>query len=56
MWLCGSESYPFAELVETFIANDDQTWVCSPCFKRRGLAEDKLVGNAPITGAACIFY
>lgn len=27
-------------------------WVCSPCFKRRGLAEDNLVGETLITGAA----
>jgi predicted peroxiredoxin len=31
--------------------NGGQIWVCSPCFKRRELAEDQLVGNALITGA-----
>jgi len=43
---------PLAELIATYIANGGQIWVCSPCFKRRGLAEDKLVSNALITGAA----
>jgi len=43
---------PLQELIESYIANDGQIWVCSPCFKRRGLAEDNLVGNTLITGAA----
>ncbi len=43
---------PLPELIESFTANGGQIWVCSPCFKRRGLADDRLVGNALITGAA----
>ncbi len=42
---------PLRDLIESFAANGGQIWVCSPCFKRRGLAEDKLVGGALITGA-----
>ncbi len=43
---------PLKELIESYLANDGQIWVCSPCFTRRGLSEDRLVGNALITGAA----
>jgi predicted peroxiredoxin len=43
---------PLPELINSYVANGGQIWVCSPCFKRRDLAEDRLVGTALITGAA----
>ncbi len=42
---------PLPALITSYVACGGQIWVCSPCFKRRGLAEDQLVGNALITGA-----
>ena len=30
---------PLAELISSFVDNGGQVWVCSPCFKRRGLSE-----------------
>jgi hypothetical protein len=42
---------PLPALIDSYVANGGQIWVCSPCFARRGLAEDRLVGNALITGA-----
>lgn len=58
---------PPAELIESFVANGGQLIVCPPCFKTRGLAEDKFVGNCVLAvgarlvelfsqGAACISY
>jgi len=29
-----------------------KVWVCSPCFKKRGLDEKRLVGGATIVGGA----
>ena len=42
---------PLRDLIASYTANGGQIWVCSPCFKRRGLADDKLVDGALITGA-----
>ncbi|HMA34132.1 MAG TPA: DsrE family protein [Chloroflexia bacterium] len=43
---------PLRELLESFTANGGTIWVCSPCFKKRALAEDKLVPGALIVGGA----
>src|SRR5215813_6742209 len=43
---------PLKELIDNFVDNGGQLWVCSPCFKKRALAEDKLVKNATIVGGA----
>jgi predicted peroxiredoxin len=58
---------PLAELIDTFVSNGGQMLVCPPCFKARGLAEDKLMPNTVFAGgarlveilgqgAACISY
>lgn len=58
---------PLAELIQTFVNNGGQLIVCPPCFKARGLTEDKLVENSVLAGgarlveilsqgAACISY
>jgi predicted peroxiredoxin len=43
---------PMKELIDSFVGNGGQIWVCSPCFKKRGLAEDKLLPNTTIVGGA----
>ncbi|MFS0644033.1 DsrE family protein [Siminovitchia sp. 179-K 8D1 HS] len=58
---------PLKELMVQFLEAGGQLWVCSPCFKKRGLDEEKLVNGAKIVGgaklieflsqgAACITY
>lgn len=41
-----------AELIANFAKAGGKIFVCSPCFKRRGLAEDSLVEGALIVGGA----
>jgi uncharacterized protein len=43
---------PLKELLETFTSNGGMIWVCSPCFTRRELSEEKLVSSATIVGGA----
>ncbi len=43
---------PLTELLANFTENGGIVWVCSPCFKKRNLAEDKLIGSATIVGGA----
>ncbi|TBL76401.1 sulfur reduction protein DsrE [Paenibacillus thalictri] len=58
---------PLKQLMEQFVEAGGTIWVCSPCFKKRGLNEEQLVGGATIVGgaklveflsqgAACITY
>jgi predicted peroxiredoxin len=58
---------PLKELMEKFAAAGGKMYVCSPCFKKRGLDEGKLVAGATVvggaklveflsTGAPCISY
>ena len=43
---------PLRELMANFAKAGGQVWVCSPCFKRRKLDEQKLVAGATIVGGA----
>lgn len=43
---------PLRKLMDDFVANGGRLYVCSPCFKKRGLDEHKLVGGATIVGGA----
>lgn len=43
---------PLAELMADFAKAGGEIWVCSPCFKKRGLDEKKLVDGAKIVGGA----
>jgi len=43
---------PLKELMENFVKAGGKIWVCSPCFKKRGLDESKLVPGATIVGGA----
>jgi len=43
---------PLKELMDNFVKAGGKIYVCSPCLKKRGLAEDKLVAGAVIVGGA----
>lgn len=43
---------PLADLIASFVEAGGQIWVCSPCFKKRGLDEGQLVDGATIVGGA----
>lgn len=40
------------DLMDNFVAAGGTIWVCSPCYKKRGLAEDALVPGALLVGGA----
>lgn len=43
---------PLRQLMGDFAASGGTMYVCSPCFKKRGLDEGKLVAGAKIVGGA----
>jgi predicted peroxiredoxin len=43
---------PLKQLMGDFVEAGGIIWVCSPCFKKRGLDEGKLVEGALIVGGA----
>src|SRR5690606_24797507 len=43
---------PLAELMSNFVAGGGTVYVCSPCFKKRGLDEENLIPGATIVGGA----
>lgn len=43
---------PLRELVANFVKAGGKIFVCSPCFKKRGLDETKLIPGATIVGGA----
>jgi predicted peroxiredoxin len=43
---------PLAELMGNFVKAGGKIYVCSPCFKKRGLDETKLVEGATVVGGA----
>lgn len=43
---------PLKDLIANFAAAGGTIYVCSPCFKKRGLDEDNLVDGAKIVGGA----
>lgn len=43
---------PLAQLIKTFTDEGGKVWVCSPCFKKRGLDEGQLIAGATIVGGA----
>jgi predicted peroxiredoxin len=43
---------PLKELMAMFEEGGGKVWVCSPCFKKRELPEDGLIGNATVVGGA----
>jgi uncharacterized protein len=45
---------PLKDLIAAFAEAGGTIWVCSPCFKKRGLDETKLVPGAKIVGGALL--
>ena len=43
---------PLKELMENFVKAGGVIYVCSPCFKKRGLDDGNLVAGAKIVGGA----
>jgi len=43
---------PLRDLMANFAKAGGKIWVCSPCFKKRGLDENHLVDGATIVGGA----
>jgi predicted peroxiredoxin len=43
---------PLRELMANFVKAGGKMFVCSPCFKKRGLDETKLVDGATVVGGA----
>ena len=43
---------PLKDLMDNFVKAGGTIWVCSPCFKKRKLDENNLVGGASIVGGA----
>lgn len=43
---------PLKELMNGFLEAGGKIYVCSPCFKKRGYTEDKLIPGATIVGGA----
>ncbi len=43
---------PLKDLMANFVEAGGQIFVCSPCFKKRGLDENALVDGAKIVGGA----
>jgi predicted peroxiredoxin len=43
---------PLKQLMDDYIAAGGKIWICSPCFKKRALDENNLVGSAVIVGGA----
>ncbi len=45
---------PLADLMANFVKAGGKIWVCSPCFKKRKLDDQKLVAGATIVGGASL--
>ncbi len=43
---------PLKDLMNSFVGAGGKIWVCSPCFKKRGLVEANLIPGATIVGGA----
>jgi uncharacterized protein len=43
---------PLRELIANFTTGGGTVYVCSPCFKKRGLDETKLIAGATLVGGA----
>lgn len=43
---------PLRELIENFVKAGGKVFVCSPCFKKRGLGEENMIEGSTIVGGA----
>lgn len=45
---------PLIELIQGFVGAGGTIYVCSPCYKKRGLDESALIDGAKIVGGAAL--
>lgn len=45
---------PLKKVMQEFVANDGQIWVCGTCAKPRGITDDDLIEGARIVTAAYV--
>lgn len=45
---------PLAELMASFVEAGGAIYVCSPCFKKRGLDEGAVIDGAKVVGGAAL--
>lgn len=45
---------PLGELIQRFISDGGNIWVCGVCVKPRGITEEHLIPGAKIVGAAVL--
>ncbi len=50
--VCKEGFQPLKEVMESFVANGGQVWVCGACAKPRSITDKDLVGGARIVSAA----
>ncbi len=50
--ICHEGFQPLMEVMQSFIANGGQVWVCGACAKPRGIKETDLIPGARIVSAA----
>lgn len=43
---------PLKELIQNFVKAGGKVFICSPCFKKRGLSEDSIIEGSTIVGGA----
>jgi predicted peroxiredoxin len=50
--ICKEGFQPLREVIQSFLANGGQVWVCGACAKPRGIGEASLIPGARIVSAA----
>jgi predicted peroxiredoxin len=50
--ICKEGFQPLREVMQSFVSNGGQIWVCGACAKPRGIADTDLVDGAKIVTAA----
>lgn len=45
---------PLQQLVDTFVENGGEVWLCSACTRPRGISDESLMAGARIVGAAYV--
>lgn len=50
--ICHEGFQPLRDVMQSFIANGGQVWVCGACAKPRGITESDLIPGARIVSAA----
>jgi uncharacterized protein len=50
--ICKEGFQPLRDVMQSFISNGGQIWVCGACAKPRGITESSLISGAKIVSAA----